>query len=80
MTTFLPTMCLACARLIFKDGETTCEAFPDGIPAEIIQYGADHRLPFEGDGGVRFLQKRGPEALQAFEDWRSTFDVSQESL
>jgi hypothetical protein len=77
MTTFMPAMCLACQRLVFKDGESTCAAFPKGIPSAILLFGADHRVAFEGDGGIRFLQKQGPEALQAFEDWRSTFAVKQ---
>ena len=34
-----------------------CTAFPLGIPAEIFEEYADHRLPFLGDGGIRFEPK-----------------------
>ncbi len=32
-----------------------CEAFPIGIPAEIIEQRFDHRNPHDGDQGLRFL-------------------------
>ena len=32
----------------------TCEAFPDGIPREILFADHDHRKPFPGDHGIRF--------------------------
>lgn len=40
-----------------------CEAFPDGIPTDIYLEGFDHRLPYPGDHGIRFLQKPGKEHL-----------------
>jgi len=54
-------MCWACKRLrdsAVRMGEfevSTCDAFPDGIPVEIFVDGFDHRLPFEGDGGLLFV-------------------------
>ena len=36
------------------DGNMTCEAFPGGIPDEIIRVGYDHREPYDGDGGIMF--------------------------
>lgn len=32
----------------------TCEAFPNGIPKEIILGRHDHVNPFPGDHGIRF--------------------------
>ncbi|RAY14205.1 hypothetical protein DPM19_14570 [Actinomadura craniellae] len=32
-----------------------CDAFPDGIPKDIHFDGFDHRLPYPGDHGIRFL-------------------------
>ena len=35
-------------------GGRRCRAFPTGIPDEIVDNRHDHRLPFDGDFGVRF--------------------------
>lgn len=50
----LPPMCVRCTR--FRPGRAglTCQAFPDGIPAEIVAGAFDHRLPHPDDGGLRF--------------------------
>ena len=32
-----------------------CEAFPIGIPTEIIEQRFDHRNPHDGDQGLRFI-------------------------
>lgn len=52
-------ICLFCKRyreaMKFGDPDT-CDAFPQGIPEEILLGGFDHRKPFKGDGGVRFEQ------------------------
>jgi hypothetical protein len=64
--------CRACAHYRpAKPG--ACDAFRDRIPVEIISYGADHRGPVEGDGGVRFEQLDTDEARQAFADWQLVF-------
>ncbi|MGD8441011.1 MAG: hypothetical protein PVG53_10775 [Holophagae bacterium] len=31
-----------------------CRAYPDGIPDAILRNRHDHRLPYEGDSGLRF--------------------------
>lgn len=46
-------MCFECKRHF---GDLTCDAFPDGIPQEIVLSEHDHRKPFVGDDGFRFLQ------------------------
>ena len=67
MTTVMPSLCLACRRL--KDGNV-CAAFPEGIPNNIILYGADHRQPIRGDNGILFEMSARPTAPKAFNDWR----------
>lgn len=53
--------------------EGKCAAFPEGIPSDIVRLGADHRVRFPGDGGIRFQQADNDEARQAFVDWQETF-------
>lgn len=36
------------------DGRTTCDAFPNGIPWEILRGEVDHRKAFTGDHGLRY--------------------------
>jgi len=43
--------CATCRHWL--DG-LTCEAFPEGIPDEIIFEGRDHTEPFKGDRGIRY--------------------------
>jgi hypothetical protein len=40
-------------------GDTTCEAFPGGIPDEIFHFGNRHTKPFKGDHGIQFEPIRG---------------------
>lgn len=55
MTLRKPNFCDACKRLKRTVDGPTCAAFPDGIPTQILD-GFDHRKPFPGDGGVRFVR------------------------
>jgi hypothetical protein len=45
--------CLECRHLIDLV-EGTCEAFPAGIPLEILQDRLRHDRTFPGDHGIRF--------------------------
>lgn len=50
-----PPICYNCKhRQISTAGPFFCDAFPDGIPGEIINNVADHREAFPGDDGIRF--------------------------
>ncbi len=47
-------MCLDCRWFHSNEPGMSCQAFPHGIPQEIITSEADHTKPFEDDGGVQF--------------------------
>lgn len=51
----------------------TCDAFPDGIPADIL-LGVDHRKAHEGDNGIQF--EVAPEDKKAFEEWMAFMEGS----
>lgn len=60
-----PAQCMSCARwrpgLLngTEDQRQTCEAYPDGIPAQIWINDADHRQPQPGDHGLRWKSVDG---------------------
>ena len=49
----------ACGSCVHYRGVDTCEAFPYGIPLEIISGENTHRAPVEGDHGIQYEAKRG---------------------
>lgn len=52
--------CMSCRHFdaAVKDRDV-CEAFPEGIPVEILDGSVDHRQPVEGDHGVRWEPSPG---------------------
>jgi hypothetical protein len=88
------SICEACAHVKATDnpdhdGESVytietwfCRAFPDGVPWDIYPEGFDHRLPYPGDGGIRFeLKADRKRTLDYYEEWtpeeKRTRDVTQ---
>ncbi len=69
MTGILPPMCVDCARLVDSPGKgLTCQAYPDGIPDEIVYGKWDHRLPKPGDRGLQFLPREDAEPREWWPD------------
>lgn len=60
-----------CAYCQHKLAGPKCEAFPDGIPGDILANTVDHRKKQPGDNGIQFEQRaKGPEMpwAQVFPD------------
>ena len=58
----------ACAYCLHRRRDITCDAFPDGIPDEILDMEDDHLESFEGDNGIQFEPRPSvvlPKRLQS---------------
>lgn len=60
-------MCETCAR---SRPDGTCDAYPDGIPEEIIMNEWDHRFPKPGDHGLQYDPVPGAEPQEWWPDER----------
>ena len=58
---FTIPQCTHCRR--WAGGSLACEAFPLGIPKDILSNRHDHRTRYEGDKGIVFAPKDG-EAVE----------------
>lgn len=53
--------CYSCKHL--REGRPMqCDAFPQGIPQQILLNKFDHRKPFEGDNGIHFEALEGEKS------------------
>jgi hypothetical protein len=46
-----------CNRCIHRKDGLTCEAYPEGIPIEIVSGELDHHKPLPGDHGIQFAPR-----------------------
>lgn len=63
-----PPICVDCQRLhkaIYGKWGMFCDAFPGGIPDDIIASRVDHRQPVAADHGLLFLAKSEAAAADA---------------
>lgn len=71
----IESQCYSCAHFVVgpgggRDGGNTgptCSAFPSGVPESLLGNEADHRLPYPGDGGVRWTSDGHPFPEEVFE-------------
>jgi len=55
----MTNQCQNCIRLRVLPPTLVCEAYPDGIPAEILTGRVDHSEPYKGDHGIQFKPAEG---------------------
>lgn len=67
MATRAPMQCMVCIRFrspldspLDDAPEQTCDAFPERIPDTIWTMQSDHRQPFPGDHGLRWVSDGSP--------------------
>lgn len=71
MTSIAPPICGGCKHLQGTLLDPKCDAFPAGIPRDILLSEADHRKPFPGDNGIRFEPRDSGAAEYAAHLFRS---------
>lgn len=71
MTTRSPSTCDSC---IHRLSESTCQAFPRGIPEDILMDGALHNAPRKGQGN-RIVWEFAPGTDQEFQNWKESVEV-----
>ena len=54
MTSVVAPMCYSCVHAWAT--VESCEAFPNGIPPDVLDWSVDHRKAIDGDHGIVFEQ------------------------
>lgn len=70
MTSPVEPMCMKCRHY---RGALACNAYPEGIPLEILNSRVDHRRPYPGDRGITFSAvdaEAEAEVAALWQDWR----------
>ena len=50
--------CIECKHFHSKNlAGITCDAFPNGIPSDIVDNVIEHTKPYKGDNGIQFEKK-----------------------
>ncbi len=64
MAAGLIPLCVRClrARGLVPSVGFACEAYPQGIPIDIIANAVDHRKPYKGDNGLMFVERLAADA------------------
>ena len=66
MTTLVAPICLGCSHFREQDGaKFSCDAYPGGIPEQIIRSEVDHRQPYSGDKDIQYVPKTPSDAAYA---------------
>jgi hypothetical protein len=68
MTTKLPVACDSCIRRLT---DTTCQAFPEEIPDDILVWGEPHNTPTKGQKNT-IVWEFAPGTEGEFQDWKES--------
>jgi hypothetical protein len=80
MTTMPAPMCMWCKRLTPGIGPLRCEAYPNGVPPEIVGWLVDHRKAYKGDGGKTYAEAKHGNAEMVDVLWRNRYPGRKKAL
>jgi hypothetical protein len=62
-------ICRRCKHLHTDKAGLFCDAFPNGIPIEIVENKVSPRYPYEGEQGIRFERRIKEKMRVLFIEW-----------